>query len=288
MAGQSTTRREPPAPAKPRRRTRAAKAETQGDGAPAAKARARKASAKSSAPGRAAGAPARKSATAKRTGTTPAQEKSPRKAAAPARKPARPLSEAERASRFRMLLHTTCLKAGSAAAATAIATRVPLLNRVAPMLVGARLEAMSVPRIQQQLVEDVIDLYGISLSEQERQGVVLLATAANVGAGELSRRTVQDLVDRIGAPLGRPLLDRMLPLTQLVGENAAAIASTYAVGRRAQALCRLSGSGARDLGELLGTITGIDQRQLLEWSTEAAKLALKPFRAAVAGLRLRR
>src|SRR5690606_3280068 len=141
MAGQSTTRREPPAPAKPRRRTRAAKAETQGDGAPAAKARARKASAKSSAPGRAAGAPARKSATAKRTGTTPAQEKSPRKAAAPARKPARPLSEAERASRFRMLLHTTCLKAGSAAAATAIATRVPLLNRVAPMLVGARLEA---------------------------------------------------------------------------------------------------------------------------------------------------
>lgn len=186
-----------------------------------------------------------------------------------------------------MLLHTACLKAGTAAAATTLTTRVPLLNRIAPLLAGTRLEAMAVPRIQQQLVLDVLDLYGLELSELERQGVVLLATAANLGAQELSRRTVQELVDRIGAPLGRPLLDRMLPLTQLVAENAAAVASTYAVGRRAQALCRLSGTGARDLGELLGTITGIDQRQLLEWSTEAAKLALKPFRAALLTLRPR-
>ena len=84
---------------------------------------------------------------------------------------------------------------------------------------------------------------------------------------------------------GRPILDRMLPVTNLVAENAAAIASTYAVGRRAQALCRLSGSGARDLGELLGAITGIDQRRLVDWSTEAVKMALKPFRAALLTLR---
>lgn len=187
-----------------------------------------------------------------------------------------------------MLLHTTCLKAGTSAAASAITTRVPLLNRIAPALVGSRLEGMGVARIQQQLVLDVLELYGLDLSEQERQGVVLLATAATVDADALSRRTVEDLVDRLGAPLGRPILDRMLPLTRMLGDNAAAIASTYAVGRRAQALCRLSGSGARDLGELFGTITGIDRRQLIDWSTEAASLALKPLRAALPSVRLRR
>ena len=228
------------------------------------------------------------------TGTKPATKPSAKrraKAASASAAPSAPRgsraprSDAERDRQFSLLLHTACLKAGTAAVVTTLTTRVPLLNRVAPLLVGSLVQSLAVPRIQQQLVTDVLALYGLELSELEQQGVILLATAANVGAQELSRRTVEQLVDRIGKPLGRPILDRMLPVTHLVAENAAAIASTYAVGRRAQALCRLSGSGARDLGELLGTITGIDQRRLLDWSSEAVKMALKPFRAAVLTLK---
>ena len=221
-----------------------------------------------------------------RTAATPKPRPKPKPGAKakPAPK-SRALTEAERDRQFSLLLHTSCLKAGTAAVVTTLSTRVPLLNRIAPMLVGSMMQSLAVPRIQQQLVTDVLDLYGLELSELERQGVVLLATAANVGAQELSRRTVEELVNRVGAPLGRPILDRMLPVTNLVAENAAAIASTYAVGRRAQALCRLSGTGARDLGELLGAITGIDQRRLVDWSTEAVKLALRPFRAALLTLR---
>lgn len=221
-----------------------------------------------------------------RTAATPKPRPKPKPGtkAKPAAK-SRALTEAERDRQFSLLLHTSCLKAGTAAVVTTLSTRVPLLNRIAPMLVGSMMQSLAVPRIQQQLVTDVLDLYGLELSELERQGVVLLATAANVGAQELSRRTVEELVNRVGAPLGRPILDRMLPVTNLVAENAAAIASTYAVGRRAQALCRLSGTGARDLGELLGAITGIDQRRLVDWSTEAVKLALRPFRAALLTLR---
>ena len=227
-------------------------------------------------------------ATARRSAAPDAAPRTRRVAAATERKRSSrrpPRTEAERDRQFSVLLHTSCLKAGTAAVVTTLSTRVPLLNRIAPVLVGSMMQSLAVPRIQQQLVLDVLALYQLELSELEQQGVVLLATAANVGAQELSRRTVEQLVNRVGAPLGRPILDRMLPVTNLVAENAAAVASTYAVGRRAQALCRLGGSGARDLGELLGAITGIDQRRLVDWSTEAVKMALKPFRAALLTLK---
>lgn len=243
----------------------------------------RRSAAPKGAPGTTAAAPAARPVKAAAASTGKPRVAKPRSAAAtvPAQR-----TDAERDRAFRVLLHTACLKAGTAAVITTLTTRVPLLNRMAPALVGSLVQSLSVARIQHQLVLDILALYGLELSELEQQGVMLLATAANVGAQELSRRTVQQLVARVGRPLdrplfGRPMLDRMLPVTNLVAENAAAIASTYAVGRRAQALCRLSGTGARDLGELLGTLTGIDQRQLAAWSVEAVKLALHPFRSAL-------
>lgn len=199
-------------------------------------------------------------------------------------KPPRVLTDAERERRFNLLLQTTCLKAGTAAAIATITRRVPFLGRLTPVILGSVGDSLAMPKIQQQLVRDVIALYGVELSELEERGVILLATAGNVGARELSKATVDQLVKQLGGVLYRPVLARVLPLAAVATEISAAVASTYAVGKRAQALCKLPGTGAKDLSDLLRGLSGIDQSRLFKWSAEALGLALKPFRGALSAI----
>ena len=196
------------------------------------------------------------------------------------------LTPAQRDQRFQTLLHTTCLKAGAAAGISALSSRLPLIGRLAPVVLGSIAEVAALARIQETLVQDTLAIYGLELGELEERGVILLATAANVGAQQLSRQTVTRLVEAVVGRIGPSLVSHVLPWAGLVAEVAGAIASTYAVGKRAQALCRLSQAKANDIGELLRGLTGIDERRLLSWTGEALTLALSPLRRALSGFGL--
>lgn len=202
-------------------------------------------------------------------------------AKAPAAREPRSRTPADRDRQFNLLLQAACLKAGSAAALATFTGKVPLLGRLAPMLADSIGDTLSQDRIQRQLVHDVIALYDLDLSEPEQLGVELLATAGNVGAQQLSRAMADRIVDQVSGRYFGPTLVRALPITQISTEVAAAITGTYTVGKRAQVLCQLPGSGARNLGELLRGLTGIDQRRLFSWSGEALKLALSPLRGVL-------
>lgn len=230
----------------------------------------------------------------------------PTKASRPRKRPARPRPDAldellasevpverdvpqaltpkQKEARFNALLQTASLKAGTAAAVSTITRKVPFLGRLAPVILGSMGETVALTKIQTQLVRDIIALYEVELLEIEEKGVILLATAATVGAKHLSKATADQLVKQLGGVLYRPVLARILPLAAVGTEIAAAVASTYAVGKRAQALCRLPGTGARDLSDLLRGLSGIDNTRLFKWSGEALSLALKPFRGALAAV----
>jgi hypothetical protein len=217
---------------------------------------------------------------ARKASPAPPRVRAAKAAAAPTEAP-RKLTPAERDRRFNLLLQTACLKAGSSAAVVAITSKVPLLGRMAPMMLGSMRETLALPRIQQQLVRDTLDLYDLDLTELEERGVILLATAGNLGAQKLSQQMVEQMVKQLGGRYLQLIATRALPLASLVGEIGSAITSTYTVGKRAQVLCNLPGTGARNLGDLLRGLTGIDQRRLLSWSGEALKLALGPFRSVL-------
>lgn len=218
-------------------------------------------------------APARKAAgkTAK-----PAPAKSTK--APPAAEPVR--TPAERDRRFNLLLQTACLKAGTASAVGTITRKVPLLGKLAPSLFGNDSEAFSLGRLQHELVREVIALYDLELSELEERGVILLATAVTETAQQLPRQMVERIVAQLGGRYLQPMATRILPLASLVTDIAGAISGTYAVGKRAQALCNLPGSG--NLGDLLRGLSGIDERRLFAWSGEALKHALLPLRGVMA------
>ena len=187
---------------------------------------------------------------------------------------------AERDRRFNLMLQTACLRAGSAVAVGIITRKVPLLGKLAPSLFGDRSEPFSLGRLQHELVRDVIELYDLELTELEERGVILLSTAVAEGAHMLSKQMAERIVAQIGGRYLQPVATRILPLASLVTEIASAISSTYAVGRRAQALCNLPGSG--NLGDLLRGLSGIDERRLFTWSGEALRRALMPLRGVMA------
>lgn len=196
----------------------------------------------------------------------------------------RPLTAADRERRFNLIVQTACLKAGTAAAISTITSKVPFLGKLAPVVLGSVAETVALGKIQQQMVREILELYEMELTEPEERGVILLATAANIGAQQLSKRTVDELVGRLGGMLYRPVLARVLPLASVVTEIAASVASTYAVGKRAQALCLLPGTGVRNLGELLRGLSGIDQTLLYKWSAEALGMAIRPFRSVLSAV----
>lgn len=195
------------------------------------------------------------------------------------------LTAGQRDRRFNLLLHTACLKAGTAAAFSSITAKVPLLGRLAPVLLGSITDAVSLPSLQKGLVRDVLELYALDLSDAEERGVILLATGADLGAQTLSDQMVQQILAQFGTGYLRLVTTRMLPLASIATDIAAAIATTYTVGKRAQVLCSLPGTGARNLGELLRGLSVIDQRRLYAWSGEALRLALRPFRSVLLSLR---
>ncbi len=220
---------------------------------------------------------------AKKRASAAGRRKAGQAAPPPAAEPVEPkrLTGSARERRFNLLVQTACLKAGTAAAINTISATVPVLGRLAPVVLGSVGETLVLEKIRQQLVHDIIELYHVELSDAEEQGVVLLATAVNIGAQQISKTDVEALIEQLSGRLYRPLVARVLPLASVATEVAAAVASTYAVGKRAQALCRLPGTGARDLSDLLRSLSGIDQAKLYSWTADAVAVALKPFRGVL-------
>lgn len=193
----------------------------------------------------------------------------------------RPRTVAQREAQFDALVRGACLKAGTAAAISSITGRVPLLGRLAPTVLGPLAETMALAQVQKQLVMEIVELYEVALSEPELRGVVLLATATNIGAQQLSKRSMDAILKQFGEGLIGTVAARVLPMATILAEITAAVASTYTVAKRAQALCRLPGTGAGNLADLLRGLSGIDQQRLLSWSGEAFRLAILPFRSVL-------
>lgn len=216
-------------------------------------------------------------------GRKTARTRQPAERAQPARPApkAKPRSAAQREAAFDALVRGACLKAGTAAAISSITGRVPLLGRLAPTLLGPLAETVALAQVQKQLVAEIVELYEVELSDPEMRGVVLLATAANIGAQQLSKRSMDAILKQFGEGLIGTVAARVLPMATILAEITAAVASTYTVAKRAQALCKLPGTGAGNLADLLRGLSGIDQQRLLSWSGEAFRLALMPFRSVL-------
>lgn len=178
------------------------------------------------------------------------------------------------------LLHTSCVKAGAAAALQVSVERLPLLKPFLPAPITRAARGDAPERIQRLLVKEIYSRYRLKPAGWEIEGILAVAQTQSVLT---PLATQEGLYAVLKAWLPKPLvipLMRYTPLEPLVTACSKAIAATWAAGRYADSVCRLRKAGADWLPAPLADALQMAPTTLKSWSAEALALALPPLKLA--------
>lgn len=191
----------------------------------------------------------------------------PAKRAAAARKD-------DRDEQFHALLRTACIKAAGIGALSALVGAIPGAGVLLRFTLGELVDVAAVTAIQEQLIEDTLSLYELPLPDALRKPLIVqissLGAGASIGVDALGRT----LLGRFGSKLGGPVFGRVVPLIGVMTSAIGNAATTYAIGRRAEAFAKMGAAPADTLSDVFRAFTGVDERRIWEWSLAATKEAL--------------
>lgn len=200
----------------------------------------------------------------------------PRTARAPRAHPAPPPPEG-----VETLLHATSVKAGATAALREVLHALPILRPFLPDAIADAVAPGTNAARRRALVREIYRRYGQAPAEWEIEAVLAVATAQSAATPLATRGGLRRLVEGwLPAPVAAPLL-RWVPIEPLVARTAQAVASTWATGRYADAVCRLRRQGADWLPAPLAEALQLAPAMLKDMSGEAIGLALSPLKIAL-------
>ena len=179
-------------------------------------------------------------------------------------------------------LHAASVRAGAGAAINAALHSVPLLRPFIPKRLMDAAEGLQPETVRRELVQTIYQRYGLKPARWELESVLAVAeTQAKLSP--LTRKDgLRDLLrEWLPAPLIRPLL-AYTPVEPLVADTVRAVATTWAAGRYADAVCRVRQSGMDWLPAPLSDALDIAPSMLREFSAEALTMALPPLKLAAA------
>jgi len=178
------------------------------------------------------------------------------------------------------LLHTSCVKAGAAAALQVSVERLPLLKPFLPATITNAARGDAPERIQRLLVKEIYSRYRLKPAGWEIEGILAVAQTQSVLTPLASQEGLYAVLKVwLPKPLVIPLM-RYTPLEPLVTACSKAVAATWAAGRYADSVCRLRKAGADWLPAPLADALQMAPSTLKNWSAEALALALPPFKIA--------
>ncbi len=199
-----------------------------------------------------------------------------RRAAAPRKKAPHRTVAVDR--EFDGLLRNACLKAAGVGALSALAGVIPGAGMLLRFALGEVADVAALTAIQEQLIEDTLALYDLPLPDKLRRPLVkqitTLGAGASVSVDALGRRLLARYGGRLGGKLMGPVIGRIAPLAAVLTSALGNAATTYAIGRRAQAFAKLGEAPLDSLADAIRAFTGVDERKLWEWSVTATREAL--------------
>lgn len=180
----------------------------------------------------------------------------------------------DRDEQFQALLRSACIKAAGVGALSALVGAIPGAGVLLRFTLGELVDVAAVTAIQEQLIEDTLTLYQLPLPDALRKPLIAqissLGAGASIGVDALGRT----LLGRFGSKLGGPLFGRVVPLIGVMTSAIGNAATTYAIGRRAEAFAKMGAAPADTLADVFRAFTGVDERRIWEWSLAATKEAL--------------
>jgi len=182
--------------------------------------------------------------------------------------------ENDRDARFQAMLRAACVKAAGVGALSALVGAIPGAGVLLRFALGELADMAAVSAIQEKLIEDTLALYELPLPEPLRKPLIAqisaLGAGASVGVDAIGRR----ILGRFGSKIGGTVFGRVAPLVGVLTSALGNAATTYAIGRRAEAFAKMGAAPADSLVDAFRAFTGVDERRVWEWSVTATKEAL--------------
>jgi uncharacterized protein (DUF697 family) len=182
--------------------------------------------------------------------------------------------KAGRDALHKMLVRSKCLQAGAVGALSALTGAIPGVGKLAAFALGPLADTAVVSVLQAELVLETFTLYDFELPPGAEKVAVLGIAATNIGADEIAKRTGQVIAETLGKGIAARLLIKAWPLAKIGTAAATNIAVTYAIGSRAQKLCKMRETSLKQWPELMRSAVMINPVQLTDWATKSARTAV--------------
>ncbi len=169
------------------------------------------------------------------------------------------------------LIKHKCRKAGAVGALSAGPASIPGIGTVAALTIGTSADLMITATLQAELVLEIAQAHDLKLAMNQERNAILLITGFQAGTSKLAGEVGKRVASKASKHLAEKSLARALPVLGMAASAGINHVTTYLVGQRAMAYCRLGPEQMEDSSETLRTISGIDERKLTEWLSETGE-----------------
>ncbi len=170
-----------------------------------------------------------------------------------------------------ILIRQKCRQAGAVGAVTSGAAVIPGLGTVAALTFGVAADIGLTFKLQAELVLEMAAAYGHPLTQAEKQRVVMLITGISAGANQVLNKVGREIAESATERLASKSLAKAIPVLGVAASAGTNVASTYVIGRRAQAYFSQGEAAMGNWADSMRAVTGVDERRLTGWLAETTQ-----------------
>lgn len=175
-----------------------------------------------------------------------------------------------------ILIKQKCQHTARVGAATAAAGAIPVVGTFVSLTLGMAIDLGAVITAQAELVLELAEVSGVSLTKAQRRETVFVVLGLGAGLEHLGTMASQGLLRKLAQRYSQRWLAHAIPLLGIASSAGLNAFSTYLIGQRAKVFFREGAASLGDWKASLRAFSGIDEKRLTEWLKEQGQ-ALSPF-----------
>jgi hypothetical protein len=179
------------------------------------------------------------------------------------------------------LIRQKCIETGMVAVLASAPALIPGVGSALATTAGLMVDLQQTIQMQKDLILELATVYDHDLTALDRRNLLVLIAGVDSG-NKFAAKAGSELATKATAKLATKASSRLLvkaiPFAGIAASAGINLVSTYLVGRRAQAYLQLDPAAVEDWRESARTLSGVDERQLADWLSEALSEAVTRLR----------
>lgn len=175
-----------------------------------------------------------------------------------------------------ILIKQKCQHTARIGAATAAAGAIPVVGTFVSLTLGMAIDLGAVITAQAELVLELAEVSGVSLTQAQRRETVFVVLGLGAGLEHLGTMASQGLLRKLAQRYSQRWLAHAIPLLGIASSAGLNAFSTYLIGQRAKIFFRDGAASLGDWKASLRAFSGIDEKRLSGWLKEQGH-ALSPI-----------